>query len=98
MGQQHLSGDEAWLIIPNSGRRADVLRGHRWATSRLMHRSNEQLHSITSSARASSAAVGRAAKSAASLSPDARLSNDLCPFGALGVEQSSSLIRRIADC
>src|SRR5437588_4715883 len=40
----------------------------------------------------------RRSKPAASLSLDARLSNDLCPFGALGPEQGSSLIRRIADC
>src|ERR1700730_17235376 len=33
-----------------------------------------------------------------SISLDARLSNDLCPFGALGPEQGSGLIRRIADC
>src|SRR5207247_7690737 len=40
----------------------------------------------------------RRSKSAASLSLDARLSNDLSPFGAFGPEQGSSLIRRIADC
>src|SRR5260370_177908 len=36
-------------------------------------------------------------KSTPSLSLEARLSNDLCPFGAFGPEQGSSLVRRIAD-
>src|SRR5712691_6433426 len=39
----------------------------------------------------------RRSKSTASLSLEARLSNDLCPFGAFGPEQGSSLVRRIAD-